>query len=1517
MSLNTHSFLDQILDQIEDRETRLLSWGIVDAYFAEDELHELIDGRIEEALAAGFEEFLSARQVVAELLQLQWITVVEVGGGESGYRSRMAETVRLLARLRQLFPKHSGDRGWEVAPTLVADFRFVRRPRQYPDRNITVQEAQRVLRPVSKSPGLFKAIQAMLVPEGKELILSGFQVRAAERILRAIEDDKPLATIVCAGTGSGKTLAFYLPALSSVARHVMGSAQPKPWVKAIALYPRVELLKDQLREVLSRMLTLADALGVPNKRFVRVGAYFSDLPSTAKYCDWRKVGADRVCPILNCLKCGGALHWRAADIQAGREHLSCSDCSFELDGEVFPLTRESIRKRVPDLLFTTTEMLNQRLSDSSSYHLFGIGPKAARGPELVLLDEVHTYEGRHGAQVSYLLRRWQRRLGHPLRFVGLSATLREATSFFVDLTGCRHAWVEEVSPLPSEIKFEGAEYMLALRGDPVSRSALLSTTIQATMLLQRTLDPRCAKPVESVSHGRFGQKTFVFTDNLDVINRLYFDLLSAEGRNSNGDPDLRRAPEGGLAVLRRPGYSYFRYVNGQDWRVCESLQGPLTRRLAIKRVSSQDRGVDPDAEVVVATAVLEVGFDDPSVGVVIQHKAPRSMAGFLQRKGRGGRSRGMRPWTAVVLSDYGRDRLAYQAYDLLFDPELPVRTLPLGNRYVTRMQAVYATIDYLGMRLQDASNGSVWRDLSLPGVYEGRKVRLISELEHILETEFGAQRLSEYLGRALKLTAEEVSALLWEYPRPLMTAVLPTALRRLNSNWSAEGQPKADTMIDNNPLPDFIPASLFADLTLAEVTIELPGADEKSRFNRPAMPIFSALREFAPGRVSRRYGIRHRTERHWLPPCVGFGEGGEHIAVADLEIGSCGNHAFLGKYLIRDGHSVVSVPVYRPISINAQVPHKNVKDSSNGTLLWHSQLVARVAPVWLTPPLGGPWAELVPQIGFFTHARHAPIDVRRFATGARSEIGFGRDTLRMQTNFAREGQSVALGAMFAADGILFQLRIPENLYLRHGRESEKKWRALRIARFNDVAWRGISLAMVDNPFARDWLAQVFTSALFYVAIAEKLDLASASQALRNGSSAITLSQVLNQMFQSQLVEAVESESNDAPDDKLRQELDMLLHTSAVVDDLYDSARLLWEPIDQDWEPWLRAVYHSTFAAALHRAITDLCPTVDADDLTVDLDRGPQEVETLADQLPISEVWFTEKNPGGNGHVEQIMRAYAEDPRRFFSTVRANLEMSEFEQIDHQLSKLVQRLADDVAVPTVRLISQYRDSGSHSEKIAIIAGLRRALMQEGFAPFHGFIASMSNRILRQGMGGASDRYLVGALQCWEEEEKRLGVEIDLRVMCYFLSRSGDIELVVNELGNKVGPNREAWRINAIYGLLWARGKVVRQTALQLRNPFTAVPVIERLLVLETLGNERSRISVVDADWFDQAASLLAAGHLITLTCSAPEWHILADALDSLVTNAIDSGYVRTYARLQGVRRTGDIFEADLELLEALQ
>ena len=49
---------------------------------------------------------------------------------------------------------------------------------------------------------------------------------------------------------------------------------------------------------------------------------------------------------------------------------------------------------------------------------------------------------------------------------------------------------------------------------------------------------------------------------------------------------------------------------------------------------------------------------------------------FIQRQGRAGRVRGTRPITVITLSDYGRDRLAYQGYETLFAPQLTASHCP-------------------------------------------------------------------------------------------------------------------------------------------------------------------------------------------------------------------------------------------------------------------------------------------------------------------------------------------------------------------------------------------------------------------------------------------------------------------------------------------------------------------------------------------------------------------------------------------------------------------------------------------------------------------------------------------------------------------------------------------------------------------------------------------------------------------------------------------------------------------------
>ena len=113
------------------------------------------------------------------------------------------------------------------------------------------------------------------------------------------------------------------------------------------------------------------------------------------------------------------------------------------------------------------------------------------------------------------------------------------------LTGIAPSRIAEIRPADHDLEARGMEYMLALRGNPMSGTALLSTSIQTLMLLRRVLDLPGGAPSENA----FGSRVFAFTDDLDVTNRLYYNLLDAEGRTFDDRP---RPGRESLASLRRP-----------------------------------------------------------------------------------------------------------------------------------------------------------------------------------------------------------------------------------------------------------------------------------------------------------------------------------------------------------------------------------------------------------------------------------------------------------------------------------------------------------------------------------------------------------------------------------------------------------------------------------------------------------------------------------------------------------------------------------------------------------------------------------------------------------------------------------------------------------------------------------------------------------------------------------------------------------------------------------------------------
>lgn len=1510
--MNDEDLIASVLDEIEQREARLLSWGLVDGFTPHGDLVALID----EVLGAwrAPTAFNTADAVIEALRARALLFDIADDGQE--WRSRMAESVRLAFRLRQLFPQHSGPNGWRNAPTLVGDFRFLWRRRRYPRRDVVLGTALDEIAAVTRDARVQTALATFFQSLGADYKLARFQVDAARRILSSLERARSSATLVSAGTGSGKTLAFYIPALARVAKHIVQDPISTRWVKALAVYPRNELLKDQFAEVYGQSRRLDGFLQAAGRRKILIGAFFGPTPNDAVEAGdarkgWWRSGNGVVCEYVRCPAepCAGEMIWQDDDRSASRERLRCNQCAATIESDEVMLTRARLQRESPDILFTTTEMLNQRIGDNRFRHLFGVGAARGQSVEMMLLDEVHTYAGSSGAQVAFLLRRWRRMLGAPVSFVGLSATLAEGQQFFARLTGLSEQATAEIAPAQAEHVSEGAEYLLALRGDPVSRAALLSTTIQTAMLASRMLDA----PDTRTSRGLYGERIFLFTDDIDVTNRMYFAMLDAEGRTSAGVMDMARHPNGGLASLRSPLPSQSRKLHGQDWEPAVAIGHGLQAqdRKRIGRVMSLDPGVGGGDDIVVATASLEVGFNDVRVGGVIQHKAPRDVAQFLQRKGRAGRSRRMRPWTVVILSDYGRDRLAYQGYDLLFDPEVRRRSLPIANRHIQRMQAIYATMDYLSQFAARVGPGSVWTNFARPGggnIQRARQRELARRIRDILTNDAARERYAEHLSRALRLRAEQISLIFWEQPRPLLMEALPTALRRLESNWAVDGRQETDFWSKNAPLPEFVPANLFSDLNLPEVSITLPPQGGAAR-EPMQMAIVQAMKEFAPGRVSRRYGLTDAFDRHTFPVAI------DANRVQTVSLNGVVKGEQVGVWLIDAGQGPTPVPVWRPRTLRVRAPAANITDTSNAQLNWRSQIVARTLGRQYAPPRASAWSPVVSALHFFTHQGSEPLEVRRMATGSEADVRFQDGRNQPKTfEFERGGAPAALGFSLMVDGLCLRLNLGAPLWQRVAGSPELS-RTLRTARFHDEAVRGGQITTIDNPFARAWLAQLMIAALSNEAIAKQVSLVDAATNLRQGAPDLNLAQTLNLMFQSPVIDDAGAQVN--LQDRLRQELSVYIGDAQVVADLFQLAALLWAPIDQSWEAWLRQRFGASVGAAALSAIVALCPDVDGEGLIVDLDRGPRDAEDVLEGEGL-DVWITEAAPGGNGHIEQALEQYSEDPRRFYRVMSAALGETEYAASDFQLRRFLDHVETERGGALARAADDFRQAYGSGAAAQAHARLRTQLAQHGLAPFHTFMTALGNRVLRPGSSRDSDRVLNDAFALWDREEARLGVELEARTIAYRLSRGSDIDQALGLAGIDTPTiNVDQWRMSVIYGLLWPRGAGVRQSALALYSPFANLPATEALLVRDVLNVDGQVVDITAAGWEEESLARLADAGAVTLSAPSAATSDMAQAINFFATNPVQSDYLSVYARVEGMRREGDRLFADLDIAEALQ
>jgi hypothetical protein len=1478
--------LHACLDKLEEQETRLLVWGDADGFFSENEVLTILEDVLPDHDPYDVLMELTENAMLIEAPHPEGLTNV--------YRTRMGEAAYLYRNLRQWFLGQALDR----SRTLVSDFRFIRRPRSYPMRD---QFIGKLLPQWLKIPKLgniqqLKTAIELLLGLNSNLHLAGFQARATARILQAYSEQRggssqASGTIVCAGTGSGKTLSFYLPGLASLAADLL--IDPSPRVRILAIYPRNELLKDQFMEAWGQCRKLDGLMQSGVGRKIRIGALYGDTPY-----NWGMAGKDyktgKQKPEFDLLRCTSGSCTGQMEWHANLKEVKCSRCGHRVTDDEVALTRSCQTDLPPDILFTTTEMLNRRLGDFSCNHLFGVGQQA--GPMLVLLDEVHTYGGSSGAQVAYLLRRWMKHAQCRPHFVGLSATLTDAERFFAELVGARQEHVELVEALPDEMIDEGAEYLMVLRGDPVSQTALLSTTIQACMLTRRILDVR-----KSRSQGTWGSKTFVFTDDLDANNRLYHQLADAEGWRTSKwglkphHPSLAslRGPRDGQDDGGQDAVNPLERIRlGQDWRAGTDIGHSLDEddRAVIGRTSSQDAGVDADAEIVVATASLEVGFNDPAVGAVLQHKAPRDVASYLQRKGRAGRLRTMRPWMLVVLSEFGRDRVAFQRYEELLSPEIKRQGLPLHNSHIQKMQATMALLDWLSAQL---GSGAVWTILRKPKINKNYCKKLLILVEQLLRPGSQQEQFKTYLKDALQVDDDTLKRILWAPPRSVMLEVLPTLQRKLVTDWSANGQPWADVVKGSSPLSEFIPEALFAELSLPSVFVALVrGAEERIEWTD--LPIFQALREFAPGRISKRYAIDSNLDSDWLVP-ANFVAEPDTIQQRGFDVCEAFGEQLRDEGLV-SGDADKTLTVLRPNSIYTRrlEPKLGLSEKSNARLIWQSEFRAPALTEVHNPPVGS-WGQHLADVTFCLHQQMTPLEVLRFSTAADATLRFSKGaTTKIRFDWQRNGESVAIGARQWVDGMRLRFAINDQV-IAGMLENPQVLQGLRPIYFRHLVDQ-LDLFGGD-PFKANWIAECYLAAV----AGELLDLnpidpqplISALTRLHSNAGIERLRSIPQSLFQP------DEQLDSVQEQKLQADLRELLDRDDLLCSLKVCANALWSDVHvlPGLGQWTRALLANTLAAAAQQSMCVLLPDVD-------------ERVVLADALwreGCLEVWLSEAEAGGNGIITRLELAYFQDPLRVLNVFARSLQPSDYEQIDFDLFQLLGLVVKGGGL--AGSFAEVRGCSDLQQRRDANAELHRVLLREGFALSHSFLSVLHSRVLRPGSNTNTDKYLLNLLEQWRHLESFSGLEWGLNIAAHALS--------AKDLGAQASTVEVFQGLCRNQGLLWPRGNAIRQSEMSYYNPFqTGVATTERLLGSLLFAEQESYVQLT-VDYLAELHHVLKRVGRVDLLIPRTQIASISKLIAEIQLNPVDHSGLWLYPRIGAMRRFQDSMVLRVELAEAIQ
>jgi hypothetical protein len=1024
------------------------------------------------------------------------------------------------------------------------------------------------------------------------------------------------------------------------------------------------------------------------------------------------------------------------------------------------------------------------------------------------------------------------------------------------------------------------------------------------MLLTRLLTPKnvpAPGDEDGITGSAFyGRKVFGFTDNLDGLNRWYSDMSDAEGNLRLAR--LRLHPQRRQPPARTP----LPIINameedGQIWELPRRLGFNLNQPLNVSRCSSQDPGANAGSDLIVASASLEVGFDDPEVGAMLHHKKPVSISSFIQRKGRAGRRVGTRPWTVVVLSDYGADRWAFQNAERLFQPEIETIFLPISNPYVLRIQATYFLVDWIGRRV---GRGSPFSYLARYQSNVAQDVRQILEDFLRLGPEWKkfrkdfARVFSRPYGTGGRALSEaELDAVLWQAPRPVLRHVVPSLLRKLEARWRYADPQKSESYEDrgvNRPLPQYLPGATFSDLGGSGARLVFPETEEK---DDEYLSVSRALFESCPGRVSKRYALRVGEVGYWLA----FSE---QILQHAGQLSAPVREVFPDRLFL---DNVGGALVYQPLTLELRHRPQEVLDTSNASWNWESHLRVQATGAPLPIFIGKPWEDIIDSCEAHLHRDHSGVEVTRYARSCGYELRLQRGvSVRGVLSLAspnEEKQQVeeAVGFRINADGIT--LRLKRELIQTRSDEDEARAARFRPDYFLDQMRACGTLTGLMNTFLVGWLWQTSLTMLSATALKQRCSLAEAQQLLA-GKRSQAARRVLDSIFQVREVDGKESEL------RLKERIIEQWADPSVVRRMEELESVLWEDLGEPYQEWVRQRYVATMAQAFRVAVVSRLSEVSEEDLTVDVTWTAEGD---------AEIHLTETSSGGMGQIEMIVQELKQSPELFLDGLRHSLSFCPRHFVTDNLLNVLDRAATTLDQPnSIRdSFADVRSAKGFQQLAAAKQSLQSTLEGAGFDSSREIIVALVTKLLRAGSSTRTDATIRLLNQAWRRYERTLGVAIDPRVFAYLCVQYAPVRrrmvYLFREISGGEDPT-DAQLYTSLQQFLLSGCEDSCPECLAHPNRFNDFGRPSRSLALDWLNLSVAEVSVDEYpdDWLDRARERLLDDSRVRIVVDSPGIKAVTKSLQGLLAEELESDFLLLPVSIAGVERVGALWYITLRL-----